>query len=210
MHDLDRTLQEFETGIDALESGEFEYGDGMLGEVEEMEYAVSLLEISDDQELEQFFGSLVKAAGTFMGSPAGKALVGVLKNAAGRALPTLGGAIGNAIGGSTGRRFGQQAGRWAKGQLGWEMEGAEDQELEVAQGLVRVATAAAQQLAQAPTGGSPAAAAKRAAVTAAQQVAPQLTRLLASTQGSSSGGGRGGGRSGTWIRKGNRIILLGV
>lgn len=223
MHDLDRALQEFEMGVDALESGDYEqeyeeeyYGGfgAELDEVEEMELASALLEITDEQELEQFLGNLLKKAvsgvRSFASTPTGKALVGVLKDAAGKAIPTIGGAIGGAIGGSAGSKIGQQAGQWAKGQLGWEV-GA-DQELEVAQGLVRVATTAAQRLAQAPAGGSPAAAAKQAAITAARQVAPQLTRLVATARpvGIRGGAGVRGARSGTWVRRGNAIILFGV
>lgn len=224
MHDLDRTLQEFETGIDALESGDFEYeyeydsesdGGGTMGEVEEMEFAAGLLEISDEQELEQFFGSLLKkavsGARTFAGTPEGRALVGILKNAAGKALPVVGGAIGGAVGGSAGRSFGRDVGRLAKGHLGWELEGGgQDQEFETAQGLVRVATAAAKQIAQSPSGGSPVAAAKKAAITAAQQVAPQLVRIIASAGGQGGGAMARGRKSGRWIRRGNAIVLLGA
>jgi len=225
MHDLDRTLREFESGIDALESGDYESeeetnGSGMMGEVEELEYAANLLEVSDEQELDQFFGKLLRSAVSgakaLASTPAGQALVGVLKDAAGKALPTVAGAIGGAIGGSTGQRLGQQAGGWAKSQLGWEVEGegGGDQEFETAQSLVRVATTAAQQLAQAPSSGSPVAAARKAAISAAQQVAPQLIRAIASA-GSRAGGARGGtsggrSQSGRWLRRGNAIILIGV
>jgi len=95
-----------------------------------------------------------------------------------------------------------------------EGEGGGDQEFETAQSLVRVATTAAQQLAQAPSSGSPVAAARKAAISAAQQVAPQLIRAIASA-GSRAGGARGGtsggrGQSGRWLRRGNAIILIGV
>ncbi|HEX2094546.1 MAG TPA: hypothetical protein VHG28_19230 [Longimicrobiaceae bacterium] len=222
MHDLDRTLNEFEAGIDALESDEFEYmGEwapeyGVLGEADEMQLAAELLEVTDEQELEQFFGKLIKKAASgvraFANSSTGKALGGILKDAAGKALPVVGGAIGGAIGGARGQQFGNQAGDWARSQLGWELEGmSEEQEFETARSLVRVAAAAAQNAAQAPAAAaSPVAAAKQAAITAAKQHAPELIRTIATAKPGGTPGGAAGGQSGRWIRKGSTIVLFGV
>lgn len=241
MHDLDRTLNEFSAGEFAGEygeltgefagefSGEFgEYGEfsGEFGEMNEQEeemLAAELLGVSNEQELEQFLGSLfskaVGAARSIAASPAGKALGGILKSAAGKALPTLGGAIGGYFAGPAGQKFGQQAGSFVKGQLGWEMEGSYEMELETAKGLVRTATTAARTLAARPTGAPPAAAAKQAAIQAAQQHAPQLVRAIAAARPGpaggvgivvSGGGGSVGGQRGCWVRRGNTIVLLNV
>lgn len=231
MHDLDRTLNEFEAGIDALESGEYEYegewspeiyGE-VLGEANEVQLAAELLEVASEQELEQFLGSLVRkaagAAGNLIRSPVGQALGGILKDAAGKALPVVGGAIGNAIAPGSGQQIGQRVGNMARAALGWELgEMSQEQEFETARSLVRVAAAAAQNLAQspAPRGGSPVAAAKQAAIAAAQQHAPELLRVVASSgprvTGGAAGGGSsaGGGQSGTWVRRGSTIVLYGA
>ncbi|HEV2147595.1 MAG TPA: hypothetical protein VGR37_09360, partial [Longimicrobiaceae bacterium] len=155
MHDLDRTLNEFEAGIDALESGDFEYEGEYDGEYEmdETQLAAELLEINDEQELDQFLGSLVggalSAGKAFLGSQTGKALTGVLKNAAGNALPQIGGVLGRAVAGNDGARLGRHVGQFARRRLRWELEaGGQDQELELAQSLVRVARTAARVLQQ--------------------------------------------------------------
>src|SRR5262245_11837930 len=128
MHDIDRTRQESERGLDALEgvgfetfgeygpgeySGEYagEYGAGeaafeamqseagVYGETQEMALAAELLELTNEQELNQFIGDLIKKAGKAVGgivkSPIGQALGGVLKQAAKTALPMAGAALGN-------------------------------------------------------------------------------------------------------------------
>lgn len=53
--------------------------------------------IQSEEELEEFFGKLVKAAGSFIKSPVGKTLGGVLKNVARTALPVAGAALGNLV-----------------------------------------------------------------------------------------------------------------
>lgn len=77
MHDIDRTQMESWEA----EPGEFEYEtyqefEGPFNEVEEMELASQLLEVTDEAELDQFLGSLFKkasrAVGSFMKGPVGK------------------------------------------------------------------------------------------------------------------------------------------
>ncbi|MEJ5199355.1 MAG: hypothetical protein WHX53_10565, partial [Anaerolineae bacterium] len=63
----------YETGLETLEPGPFEAGaegaspeaaDSPFSEVEEMELAAQLLEVTDEAELDQFIGKLFrKAAG---------------------------------------------------------------------------------------------------------------------------------------------------
>src|SRR5437016_4652914 len=79
-----------------------------LDETEEMELASEFLEITDETELDQFIGRLIKragrAVGQFVRSDAGRALGGILKGAAKKVLPVLGGAIGGYVGGPAGSR----------------------------------------------------------------------------------------------------------
>src|SRR6266481_4452691 len=70
---------------------------GPLHEQEELELASELLEVQSEDELEQFLGKLVKRAArgvsNFARSSTGRALGGILKNVAQRALPMVGGAL---------------------------------------------------------------------------------------------------------------------
>jgi hypothetical protein len=126
-----------------------------FSEAEEIEMAAELLYVSSDAELDQFFGNLItkvgRAVGGFIKSPVGRALGGALKGVAKQALPVLGSAVGNAIlpgaGGVVGGKLASAAGR----MFGLELEGLsyEDQELEAAKGVIRLAGAAASNAAQA-------------------------------------------------------------
>ncbi len=132
-----------------------------LDEVEEMEYAAELLEITDEQELDQSLGKLIsrvsRAAGGIIRSPAGKALGGMLKSAAKKALPIAGRAVGTYFGGPAGGAIGGKLASAAGGIFGLELEGmsGEDQEFEVARRFVRLAASATQKAAQAPAGAGP-------------------------------------------------------
>jgi len=156
-------------------------------EVEEMEQASHLMEITDEAELDQFLGDLVggigRAVGGFFNSGAGRALTGTLKNVAGRVLPQIGGAIGGAIGGSAGRDIGTQAVNVARSIFGFELEsaGPDQQRFELGRRFIQLARAAARRLTQAPAAGSPQAAARAALLAAARQYAPGLIRTLGNT-----------------------------
>lgn len=230
MHDLDRTPGEFETDLDEYEGGDFEYefsGDGeweseyeaesVFDEVEEMELAASLLEINDEQELEEFLGRLIRKAGRAVGgfvrSPVGKALGGALKSVARTALPVAGAALGNLVVPGIGGVVGGQLASAAGSMFGLELEGMspQDQEFEVARRFVRLAGDAAREAAQAPQGANPVTAAKDAVLAAAERHAPGLASGAGRVRSSGNGAGRPGGRSrGRWIRRGNRIVLLGL
>src|SRR5262249_44975728 len=79
--------QEFETYNEYQQESPF-------SEAEEMELAAELLTVSNEAELEQFLGSLIRkasrAVGGFIKSPIGQALGGALKGVAKQALPMLG------------------------------------------------------------------------------------------------------------------------
>jgi hypothetical protein len=214
MHDIDRTQLEFDEYEDQENDFEFdgrEFGetsdmeaDSPFSEVEEMELASELLAVSDEAELDQFLGKLMKRAGKFMKSPVGRALGGVLRNAARQALPLAGKAAGGFFGGPVGAALGGQLASTAGRTFGLELEGlsAEDAEFEVARNFVRFAGAAAANAAKAPASVSPSNAAQSAVAAAAQSHAPGLLRP--------SLNGVRGGRSGRWIRRGRKIVLLGV
>ena len=118
MHDIDRTLMEYEDEYEAdydsdneyeyeyeyANEFEDEYGDEMenvFDESEEMEMASELLNVADDEELEYFLRSLIKKAGRrigkFVKSKTGRALGKMLKGVAKKALPMVGGALGTMI-----------------------------------------------------------------------------------------------------------------
>lgn len=249
MHDLDRTqpmlLQnEYEFNFESdSESGEAYEAGASVGDAETMELASELLELQSEEELEEFLGALVQKVGSavsraagavrdFSNTPTGQALVGVLKDAAKTALPTLGTAVGTAFGGPVGAQIGNLAAQGIGSALGLELEGLsnEDQHFEAAQQVVRLATDAAQQAAALQTTpGSPQQKAKAAFIEAAKSYAPGLIRPVG-TNGNGNrpmgigmpGTGRGpsapqhGGRhhgrrtSGRWMRRGDTLVLMGV
>src|SRR3954447_26680973 len=88
MHDIGQTSLETETEFESeLESeGGGELGESFLSDEQEIELASELLEVTDEQELEQFLSNLIStiggAVGQFARSDTGRALGGVLKDAA--------------------------------------------------------------------------------------------------------------------------------
>src|SRR5262245_48390091 len=111
MHDTDRTMGR--TNMEAFEfQGEEEmnefYGESeqeyegeqpLLQEEELNEMATELLSVTNDRELEQFLGGVFKkvgnAVGSFVKSPIGQQMGGMLKGVAKQALPMVGQAVGN-------------------------------------------------------------------------------------------------------------------
>ena len=91
---------EYEGEYEGEFEGEYE---GELGEAAELELASQFLEISTEQELEQFVGDVLRSAAggvrDFARSKTGRALGGILKQAARRALPVVGQGIGERLGG---------------------------------------------------------------------------------------------------------------
>jgi hypothetical protein len=238
MHDLDRTLLEFSEDADIYEQDEYgsdgmpashwqdeaewQDADAVFDELEEMELAAQLLEVTDDDDMDQFLGKLVRKAGKAVGrsvrGPVGRALGNTLRNVARRALPVAGAALGNLVapgaGGAVGSRLASSAGQL----FGLELEGLspEDAEFEVARRVVRLAGDATRQAADAADDESADDIAKNAVVVAAQQHAPGLAQAVAANGASAGparthrGMSRGGGRSGRWVRQGDRIILFGI
>jgi len=229
MHDIDRVRLETQSEAESFGVGEFEaehleFGETgqVFGETENMELASELLEVSNEYELEQFLGDLVgkagQALGRFVSSPSGKALVGVLKDAARQVLPSVGSSVGRYFGGDTGAKLGGQVADAAGRAFGLELEGlsGEDREFEVARRYVNFAGQAVRNLVEDEAGGSPLSAAQAAAIAAAQTHAPGLLQGV-TTDGLSRRSSSGapvphgaGAVTGRWVRHGNNIIVHGV
>lgn len=223
MHDIDRTQLEGESEWGAYESEQFEmpdqegelYGE-VFNEAEQLELASELLEIGNEQELDQFLGRLIKRAGgavrRAISSPLGQQLFGILKdnakNAARQALPLIGGTIGTRIGGRVGPAIGNAFSSVAGAALGLEGEtlSQEDREFEGAKQFVRMAGRAVANATAASPVADPRSVARNAVAAAAQILAPGLVRAGVPATSAAIGGGR----SGRWIRRGSKIVLLGV
>jgi uncharacterized protein (DUF697 family) len=212
-------------------SGEFE---SPLNEQQEVELAQELLEITNEAELEQFLGSLIKGVGNAVGgiikSPIGRALGGVLKNVAKTALPMVGGALGSFVAPGIGTALGSKLGSMASNLFEVELEGLpqEQQEMEVARRLVRLTAGAASQAALAPPGASTRLVVERSIAGSARRHAPGLLRGvpvmplggITADYGDDGGGYASGGydrsagsvggrpRSGRWVRRGRQYVLL--
>lgn len=224
----DESTELYGEDMEAQESGDFEFGDelGSLenagpvsDEIEEMELASQLLEITDEAELDQFMEKLIKGAGRsigqFIGSDARHSLVEILKGAANKALPILGNVAKGYFGGSADAQLGSNLESAAGEIFGLELEGMseEDSEFEVARRFVRFSNAAAKNLAAGPRTGNPRQVARTAAIRAAKRYAPGLIRPR-----------RRGRRvrkyppsydiptniptNGRWIRRGRNIIIV--
>lgn len=237
MHDIDRTQAEYWGEVDGYEldgaeldefalegeledQGEFEFQEedgfqsetgGPFSEEEEMELAASLLEITDEAELDQFLGKLFRRIGRGIGkvvrSPVFRVLGRTLKGIAKRALPVVGGALGNLVAPGVGGVIGSKLAATAGSMFGLELEGmsAEDQEFEIARRFVRLSGEAARQAALLPPNQPAQQVARIALLRAAQQHAPGLLRA---GQGTTPPARRR--NQGIWRRRGNTIILFGV
>ena len=236
MYQYEEEGQYYEGEEGEEEYGQYEFDTEVLDEVEEMELAAQLLEITDEAELDQFLGGVFKKVGKFFKSGVGKKLGGILKGVAKKALPIAGGALGSFIAPGVGTALGSKLGSAAGGLFGLEMEGLspQDQEYEVARRFVRLASSAAQKAHQLQSVLPPDSAARKAVMDAAKKHAPGLLQALGGIQSGLGGiqsalggfqfetaaapqstmspqnGGGGGGRSGRWIRRGRKIILIGV
>lgn len=211
---------DFESDQETTWAGENETGwtgEGPFTAEQEQELAAELLALSHEGELDQFLGKIFKRiapiAGKIIRGPVGQQLTGLLKSTAKKALPLAGRAIGSHFGGAKGGDLGAQAGNFAGRIFGLELEGMsyEDQEFEAAQRFVRLAGDAATKAAQAPPQAAPAQAARTALAAAARVHAPGLLKPAGAMAATPSAAGQRGRRmSGRWVRRGNRILLLGV
>lgn len=193
-------------------SGEYTQ-ESPFSEAEEMELAAELLTVSSEEELEQFLGKLFKKAAGFIKTPIGQKLIGGLKRIAKKALPVVGGAIGNFIVPGAGGMIGSKLASAAGNMFGLELEGLsyEDQEFEIAKQIVRLGGAAASHAVEAGETAPPAQVAQKALTTAAQQYAPGLLRNFQPRQYPVTRDHRHHRHQrrqrGQWERRGNTIIL---
>jgi uncharacterized protein (DUF697 family) len=169
------------------EFGETEFGEmrgSPLNQAQEVELATELLEISNEQELEQFLGNLFRAVAWGVGgairSPVGKALGVALKGVARKALPMVGGALGSMVAPGIGTALGSKLGSAASGLFEVELGelSNEQAEFEVARKLVNLAASAAQHAALAPRTADPRTVVRIALTKAARVHAPGLARLI--------------------------------
>ena len=168
--------------------GESEHG--LFDEHQEMEQAIVLLEVANEEQLDRFLGALIQKnseLGNAVSPPVGRAIAGVLKTVAGDVLPLARETIGQRIGSRLGAQFGRGLASIAGPALGLELEGLsrEDSEFEAIRQFVRFAAKTVENAAGAP-GNGPADVAHRAAAEAARIYAPGL--MIGGRQGRLHGG----------------------
>lgn len=186
------------------------WGEADAQETDEVTLAAELLAVSNEQELDQFLGNLVKSAVSagraFITSDAGKAVGNILKSSARRALPQLGQAVGDYIAPGAGGQIGRQAGKWlgTKFESGLQLEGLspEDRELQTARAFVRFAKSTAERAASTPKAVPAPVAAQKAASAAARQHLPGLLKPPSQSSTPTAGG--------RWVRRGRNIVILGA
>ena len=148
----------------------------LLSEAEEMELAMELLGVSNEDEMEQFLGKMfrgigrgLKKVGRFIGRKVLPKIGGALKGLAKKALPFVGGALGSLIpipgvGTALGSALGSAVSKALEMEFG-ELE-SEEAELEAARRFVRIAASAAQQASGAPPDANPEAVVRNALLAA--------------------------------------------
>lgn len=198
---------------------EFLYeNEGEIPESLEMELADELLNVSNEQELDQFLGKLIRKAGRAVGkfarSSAGRAIGGVLKSVAKKALPIAGTALGTFVGGPLGGALGGKLGAMATKLFELDLEGLspEDQQFEVSRAYVRFANNALRQGA-AVARNNPGASPRQIVQTAIRKSASQHAPGLLTNSIGLSGRQRNlpiRARKGTWIRKGRMVVLYDI
>ncbi len=208
-------MTEFSPETEQFEQEQFEFGGAeVFSEAQQMELALELLEVRDEAELDQFLGSIIKSAGRAIGkivrSPVGRAIGGVLKGVAKKALPVVGGALGAYVGGPLGAKIGSGLASAAGKALGLELQelSVEEQELDGARRFVRFAGETVKGALSAPPSVDPQLAVRAAAAAGARKYIPGLipgTRVGMPTSAIATGGR---GRFGRWIRAGRNIIVV--
>lgn len=183
------TQDEFEFETD----GEFEFEAGM--DAEEA-LANELLELDGEAEMEQFLGGVIRQAAK-RAVPLAKQAGRFLFNTAKPHLKQAWTGIGNDLvnkGADTARGWVDQS---ANRLFGESPNGSKNRaSLNVARRVVQAAQTTGKQMARLPPSAPPSAV--RAVVTKAyQRYFPPVTR-------------GGVGRRGTWVRKGNKVILFGI
>jgi hypothetical protein len=182
----------------------------LFSEVELMELGEQLLEVTNEAELDQFLGDLLKGAvgkiAGAVGIPPGviNSVGGLLKGAAKAALPLAGTAVGGFFGGPLGAQIGRGAASAAGNILGLEAElNGENYEFEGAKNFVRMAADALQTAATAPPDIDPADIPGAAVTAAAERHAPGLLESARKYRRHHHGAA-----SGRWFREGRNVIIV--
>jgi hypothetical protein len=215
MHDLDRQQLEQQEGM--AQYGEAAGGvGGELTEAQELALASEVLEVTNEEELEQFLGDLwnaaKSAASSAYNSDVVQAAIPGLKAVGAAVLPKAAGWLADRYAPGTGgiASAGAQAAvdQWLKEEL--EGLSGEDREFEVARRYVRFADDVLRRAAQVPDRVPPRVAAQVVVRDAAREhvpgVVPFLVRL---DDGGSARDGHGveAAASGQWIRQGSSIVI---
>ncbi len=168
--------------LDAAPVKEFDGGSerGIFDEYQEMEQAIALLEVADEEQLDHVLGDLIRKANGVIGNPVnpavGRAIARVLKTVSGQALPLTGRMIEQRASSGLGARLGRGLASIAGPALGLELEGlsGEDGEFEAIRQFVRFAGKTVEIARRDSLNNDPADVAHRAAAEAAQIYAPGL------------------------------------
>ena len=245
MHDLDRTLrtydnesesdmeweagdyeeeydtegeydQEYDQEFEPEYDQEYDRESGALSEEEENELAAELLTLSNEAELDQFLGKFLKRIGGGL-KKAFNPLRKVLRPLAKKLLPIAGTAVGTFFGGPAGAAIGGKAGAFASKLFETDFESmpAGEREMDVARRFIRFASAAAQEVADAPDDADPNDVTKTAVANAASAHAPGLAQKMEEEPDKTDSEPPAApasprGNSGTWFRRRGVIIVRGA
>jgi hypothetical protein len=190
--------------------------EGSFNEETEMELAAELLSLQNEQKLDHFLGGLLKKA---VGAVSGlldpgqsKILKGILKTVVKKVLPKAGAVAGTFFGGPVGGAIGGKLGTDVSNLFELELEGMsnEDREFEVARSVIRFGGNAARRVADNFTG-NPQEDVRLGVTESAMRYAPGLLRRKGphshyyGDNAYSNSGDRG-----TWLRRGNKIIIENI
>jgi hypothetical protein len=221
MHDLDRQQLEQHEREGLLG----EHTTGELTEAQEMELASHFLEVTNEEELEQFLGDLfnrAKAAAGDIYAAAGRAynsdlvqsqVIPALKRAARSYGPGLAGRAAERVLGPGSGTWAQSGAQWAADRwLKEELEGlsGEDREFELARRYIRLAMESLQRALQTPPRVPPPVAARIAISEAARKHAPGLVPIVPQLVGGAAApaaGANGATSSGRWVRRGSTVVI---
>jgi hypothetical protein len=225
----EREFGDLEGPDDSLaEFGLGEADDG-LGPQQQEALAYELMGISSEREMDEFFGKLIGTVGkhlkrtarrvaphalNFLKGPGRQLLAKALPlvgAAAGSVVPGLGNVVGGMAGNALGQLVGGSGGGVAMDALGSMLGGGEGEygtldeaKVDVAQRVVRTLSQAAAAAATDPRAiTNPAGVARDSLAQAVQQNLPPKVRAVLAN-------GASGGSSGRWIRRGNRIVVIGA